>query len=468
MSARPHHVLSGTPRRILLAGLGCALTALALFAVAIVGGGPAKAARAVTTATAARSGRKKPYCIGRIKHHCVKVPKAARRPVGVDEQGPDNPRPDTPDAGGVGGGGGEPGEFRTGAVAWATEQLGRSEWHWYCERFAETAFGQTDSVFASAAEAQARLQLHTSGTIRSAPAGSLVYFAPDVANHQHGHVGISLGHGRMISALKTVTITNLNASPYWRQAYVGWADAPTTWPGRIPPAPVQRQVFDRTANVIITAPSPASIQSGTIALRADAGDVGGVAFDAYYASNPAAPSTRAWHAIGLARSIGNGGWELSWNTMGVPDQGDAVTSTVNVAAIALTTAGQRTNVQDYRRIVINNSAPAPPPSPPTTTPSPPPGSASYPETTGGVANTWSNPQNAGGTQGPTIQSNQTVQIACRLTGYQVQDGNTWWYRIAESPWSGQYYVSADAFYNNGQTTGSLHGTPFFDPSVPIC
>jgi hypothetical protein len=99
-------------------------------------------------------------------------------------------------------------------------------------------------------------------------------------------------------------------------------------------------------------------------------------------------------------------------------------------------------------------------------PAPPP--ATYPETTGGVAHTWTNYTNAGGTEGPQIASNQTVQIACKLTGFKVPDGNTWWYRIAQSPWNNQYYVSADAFYNNGATSGSLQGTPFVDPNVANC
>lgn len=46
--------------------------------------------------------------------------------------------------------------------------------------------------------------------------------------------------------------------------------------------------------------------------------------------------------------------------------------------------------------------------------------------------------------------------------------NTWWYRIASSPWNSSYYVSADAFYNNGRTSGSLSGTPFVDPAVRGC
>lgn len=90
------------------------------------------------------------------------------------------------------------------------------------------------------------------------------------------------------------------------------------------------------------------------------------------------------------------------------------------------------------------------------------------ETAGMVANTWTNPANAGGTAGPRIAAGQTVQIACKLAGFKVANGNTWWYRIASSPWNSAYYVSADAFYNNGQTSGALKGTPWVDAAVPTC
>jgi surface antigen len=126
--------------------------------------------------------------------------------------------------------------------------------------------------------------------------------------------------------------------------------------------------------------------------------------------------------------------------------------------------------------------PAPQPQPATpapTTPSPSTGTPSTPapqpqpqqtwaETTGGVTNTWSNYTNAGGTHGPSIATNQTVQVACKLQGFRVADGNTWWYRIASSPWNGAYYASADAFYNNGATSGPLKGTPYVDPNVAPC
>lgn len=113
-------------------------------------------------------------------------------------------------------------------------------------------------------------------------------------------------------------------------------------------------------------------------------------------------------------------------------------------------------------------------SPPTTAPpvtSPPatsPPSTTYAETVGGPSHTWSDYEDAGGTEGPEIATNQTVQIACKLQGFRVADGNTWWYRIAENPWSTRFYVSADAFYNNGETSGPLTGTPFVDPNVRTC
>jgi hypothetical protein len=76
--------------------------------------------------------------------------------------------------------------------------------------------------------------------------------------------------------------------------------------------------------------------------------------------------------------------------------------------------------------------------------------------------------NAGGYEGQQIPTSGTVQITCRLQGFAVADGNVWWYRIASGPWSNGYYASADAFYNNGETSGSLANTPFYDPAVPIC
>ena len=90
------------------------------------------------------------------------------------------------------------------------------------------------------------------------------------------------------------------------------------------------------------------------------------------------------------------------------------------------------------------------------------------ETAGGQAHTWTDYASAGGSQGPSVASGQTIQVSCRVQGFTVSDGNSWWYRIASAPWSNAYYVTADAFYNNGQTSGSLAGTPFVDQAVPLC
>ena len=98
----------------------------------------------------------------------------------------------------------------------------------------------------------------------------------------------------------------------------------------------------------------------------------------------------------------------------------------------------------------------------------PPAPTTWSETTGGLAHTWTNYSNAGGTPGPSIPAFASIQITCRVQGFTVTDGNNWWYRIASSPWSNAYYVSADAFYNNGHTSGSLIGTPFYDPAVATC
>jgi hypothetical protein len=121
------------------------------------------------------------------------------------------------------------------------------------------------------------------------------------------------------------------------------------------------------------------------------------------------------------------------------------------------------------------SAPAPAPaasapvpmSAPVPGPSPAP-ARTYPETTGSVAHTWTDYADAGGYEGSLISANATVEIACAVIGFRVADGNTWWYRIAQAPWNGAYYVSADAFYNDGAISGSLLGTPFVDPAVPSC
>lgn len=97
-----------------------------------------------------------------------------------------------------------------------------------------------------------------------------------------------------------------------------------------------------------------------------------------------------------------------------------------------------------------------------------PADALQTEVAGGPTHTWTDPCVAGGIQGQSIRAFEPVKVSCALRGFAVADGNPWWYRVASAPWSGEYFVSADAFYNNGKTSGSLSGTPFVDPAVPRC
>lgn len=94
--------------------------------------------------------------------------------------------------------------------------------------------------------------------------------------------------------------------------------------------------------------------------------------------------------------------------------------------------------------------------------------AGWDETPGGVAHTWSDYTTASGRAGPVIADHQTVSVMCRVRGFKVPDGNVWWYRVGSKPWDGRFYVSADAFYNDGRRSGSLRGTPFFDQRVAMC
>lgn len=90
------------------------------------------------------------------------------------------------------------------------------------------------------------------------------------------------------------------------------------------------------------------------------------------------------------------------------------------------------------------------------------------ETVGGLTHTWSDYADAGGRAGPSIATGTTVLIRCWVRGFKVDDGNRYWYRVASPPWSDAYYASADAFYNNGATSGRLRGTPFVDREVHAC
>ncbi len=172
----------------------------------------------------------------------------------------------------------------------------------------------------------------------------------------------------------------------------------------------------------------------------------------------------------------NGGWHLLAVVSGFPEKDEfpylqAATSPASpgVATWIASRVTPPSQSPGGRGSPTPEGAPEPTPGAGSeSTPPPSPPASTYAETSGSVVHTWTDYSDAGGAEGPEIPSNDTVQVACKITGFAVEDGNTWWYLVASSPWNSAYYASADAFYNNGQTSGSLIGTPFVDPAVPDC
>jgi hypothetical protein len=224
----------------------------------------------------------------RIRGRCVLVPKAARRPRGAPPQNVATPS----DLPGYGAG---PGAREDGALQWAKAQIGSSNWYFMCERFVEVAYG-TSGRFASAWSAARSIGLHLD-PITSAPPGTLVFFGPDSTNLGYGHAGISVGGGRMVSALTTVQISDVAHSAYWRGLYRGWAYAPSSWPGRAPtsvppppsppsptpPSPTPPPAVDTATPSIPGALSVSNVSSSTLRLNwaASSDNVGVTGYDAF-------------------------------------------------------------------------------------------------------------------------------------------------------------------------------------------
>ncbi len=202
----------------------------------------------------------------------------------------------------------------------------------------------------------------------------------------------------------------------------------------------------------------------TSRIRADAHGAGSIARECY---SPVGPDH--WVSINGVDSH-----DVVWNQNVRRIPGPSGTGTARSTHTSLKTSTSTTarTAQTTRRDTIPpNLTTSTLPASITTSPPPPTTiehQQSYAETTGGPTHTWSDYETAGGTQGVIIPAYATVEVECAVHGFQVADGNTWWYRIASSPWNDQYYASADAFYNNGETSGSLIGTPFVDPNVPLC
>jgi hypothetical protein len=441
--------------RVKLRRVGRPRAALLLFAPALVGLLAMNADSRVVSSVAKKT--KTVYCGRHYKPPgCKKPPRDVASAPAAKSQ---TTRP-SPTQAAVGTGGGPRPDARKRAIAWATAQADHvpdlsAQYRGLCEYFAERAYA-TYGMYADAKAAAAALRSSiTPGNPAAAPPGTLLYFRADPSNGNHGHVGIALSGGRMISALSRLEVESVKTR-YWRNLYIGWADAPIDWPGRQDPA-------KRGTSVVIIGPSNVHPLSGQLSVSIRADGAAGVRLAAYYATDPRDATTRNWHLIGYGTPRADGLWEVPLDTGLIPDQGNPQWGTVQFEAATVTEDRVPTGEKDDLRFVIDNGTVVAPPAP-----SPGQPGATTPETVGGNANTWTDYQTLGGMPGPGIPSGRTVDVTCRVQGYQVADGNTWWYRIATSGWDGKYYASADAFYNNGETTGGLQGTPFVDPAVPLC
>jgi hypothetical protein len=110
------------------------------------------------------------------------------------------------------------------ALSWARSMLGRQDWNGLCEQFVEEAYG-TKGVFRNATAAGQALATHRGRlSWQDAPAGSLLYFAPDPSNNGDGHAAIYEGNGKMISATPSGVREDRLDDPYWARLFMGWAE----------------------------------------------------------------------------------------------------------------------------------------------------------------------------------------------------------------------------------------------------
>lgn len=326
-------------RRPSLAALAAAV--VAAFLVATQLGGVAEAKRKHK-----RYCTKTSYPIG-----CIWVPREAKRPPSIKPQDEPATGPDRNGvAGGVGGAGEK--ERAQGAIEWAQGRLTSKDWRYRSQRFVEEAFAAPQPTFHSPRAAARGLRLKRTFP---APRGALMLFDGDGFNRGLGHIGLSLGDGRMISALDEVRITNVVNSKYWKSIYLGWSLAPDTWPGRLPiPPGLENPVGAQPVHFLAPAIGETFDTSVRLAARADNG--GRVAFAAYYATDPLNSDTLGWHHLGVGTD--NAGVEVyDWDTSGIPSQGNPKFGTVTVTAIAVDAGGNLVGVGDYRRITVLHALP---------------------------------------------------------------------------------------------------------------
>jgi hypothetical protein len=104
---------------------------------------------------------------------------------------------------------------------------------------------------------------------------------------------------------------------------------------------------------------------------------------------------------------------------------------------------------------------------PTATATPPVGKT-WTEYTFSQSKTFADFVNAGDPLGPSLTPEEAVKVSCRVKGFAVNDGDRWWYRLAQSPWDGRFYATTDVFYNTPTPKGNPRNGIWFDKRVPVC
>lgn len=138
---------------------------------------------------------------------------------------------------GVGSAGEDDGGRAERAIQWAMDQLESESYQGLGLRFVADAYAGL--TFPRSATILANVLGPREGDrpTLSAPRGALVWFTLGDFNRgrNDGHVGISLGDGRMISAQRKVQIDEIDTTPWWDTRYLGWTPPPEYWTGRPPP-----------------------------------------------------------------------------------------------------------------------------------------------------------------------------------------------------------------------------------------
>lgn len=124
--------------------------------------------------------------------------------------------------------------FIRNALNWAHDRQGNSEYCFRCLAFVEDAYEQSNSIelWGGSTATESAVEY---GTIYETPVpeGAFVFFSAtgpiDGETRNWGHVGLSLGDGRVIHAWDHVRIDfideveRLQGAPGWTQAkYLGW------------------------------------------------------------------------------------------------------------------------------------------------------------------------------------------------------------------------------------------------------